>query len=92
MYTIGIKRKVLGYKKFKVTSHRTEIALTIGGTTVNIEPRLFLTLEDNSYVIISNITKIQWKIFPDFEAENTRKRQQWQETQQLKNSTEPQQA
>lgn len=90
MYTIGIKRKVFGYKKYKVTSHRTDISLKVGDDKVMIDPRLFLTLTDNSYVIISNITKKQWKIFPDFEAENLRKKQQWQEAQMLKSSMETQ--
>lgn len=93
MYTIGVKRRFFGYRKYKVTSHRTEVDIKVKtfderDVITDIEPRLFLTMADDSIVLIPGITKKQWKIFPDFKEENDKKRLQWQDTQ-AKNSTVP---
>lgn len=59
-YTIGVKRRFfpIFYKKYKVLKHATEPQ----GDTI----RLVLTAVDGSVIVIPEITKRQWIVYPDF--------------------------
>ena len=94
MYTIGIKRKLFGFKKYKVINHKMEVDVkvkTYDGREViaQISPRMALTLADNSILLISNICDKDWKIFPDFHEFSAKEAQRWQELA-AKNSMEQQ--
>ncbi len=91
MYTIGIKRKLFGFKKIKVINHKMEVDVkvtTYDGREViaQIPPRMALTLPDNSILLISNICEKDWKIYSDFRDFSMKEAQKWQELA-AKNST-----
>lgn len=85
MYTIGIKRRFFGWKKYSVSGYSMEVDVklkTFDGRDVicQIRPRLVLNMTDGSVILIANIEEKDWKIFP------RKARQEWPEVQ--KSSTE----
>ena len=90
MYTIRVKRRFLGWKKYTCKSYRMEVDvkfLTSDGREIiaPVKPRLVLNTSDESIVVISRIDERDWQITKIQEVK------QWQENLAQKNSTEPQQ-
>jgi len=72
-YRVGVKRKWFpGFRKFHVKRHEVQTYIhrpELKGTPqefVTIEPRLILTLVDDSIVVIGGIMFHNFKIYPEF--------------------------
>lgn len=64
IYRIGIKRRYwFGYKVYRVIGHRTEKITEFGESCA---PRLILRITSHAQVIISQIDKRDWMIYPEY--------------------------
>lgn len=62
VYTIQVDARIWGWKTYRVTGHRLEVAID----NHPISPRLVLRLEDGSELILANIDQKNWLVGADY--------------------------